>query len=114
VYSITPPENMEVVVTTCGSNFDTKLQMSTDLTDSSSWLCNDDDRDCNSNTANSRVDASLEVGLLNLHWCQLTVRPHLLTTKPAMPDVPKLAILRLKNLFSIDLLSFIEMCLGEI
>ena len=61
VYSITAPENMDVVITTCGSSYDTKLQVSSNLTDSSSWLCNDDDRDCNSNTANSRVDASLEV-----------------------------------------------------
>eukprot|EP00877_Chromochloris_zofingiensis_P004180 jgi/Chrzof1/13763/Cz08g11090.t1 len=63
VYKYTPPQDMEVTISTCGSAFDTKLLLATDLTNSKSYTCNDDDRTCSSNSANSRIDASLKAGV---------------------------------------------------
>jgi hypothetical protein len=68
VYTYTPPGDMSVVITTCGSSFDTKLLLSTNLSDPTTYACNDDDRDCTGNTANSRLDATLKVGGAHKAW----------------------------------------------
>jgi hypothetical protein len=52
----------DVTISTCGSGFDTKLLVSTDLTDPTTYTCNDDDRTCVTNTACSRLDVSFKVG----------------------------------------------------
>lgn len=62
VYQFTAPEDMDVIVSTCGSSYDTKLIVTTNLDDTSSYLCNDDDRGCTSNTACSLLDVSFKVG----------------------------------------------------
>lgn len=61
VYRFTAPNDMDVIVSTCGSGYDTKLIVSMNLDDPSSYLCNDDDRGCSSNTACSRLDVSFRV-----------------------------------------------------
>lgn len=63
VYSYTPALATDVTISTCGSGFDTKLLVSTNLSDPTTYMCNDDDRTCVSNTACSRLDVSLEVGV---------------------------------------------------
>ncbi|GBF97760.1 peptidase S8 [Raphidocelis subcapitata] len=60
VYALTPAEDMQVTVSTCGSGFDTKLILATDPADPSTYLCNDDDRACGHSTSNSRIDAALK------------------------------------------------------
>lgn len=61
-YSYTPTVDTDVAISTCGSGFDTKLLVSTDLLDPTTYMCNDDDRSCVTNTACSRLDVSLKVG----------------------------------------------------
>jgi hypothetical protein len=61
VYSYTGIVDTDVTISTCGSGFDTKLLVSTDLTDPSTYMCNDDDRTCVTNTACSRLDVSFKV-----------------------------------------------------
>ncbi len=62
VYSLTPQDDMQVTISTCGSSFDTKLILASDLSNLSTFLCNDDDRGCSRSTSNSRLDAALKVG----------------------------------------------------
>lgn len=62
VYSYKPPADVDITIATCGSGFDTKLLVSTNLSDPSTYTCNDDDRTCTTNTACSRLDISLKVG----------------------------------------------------
>jgi hypothetical protein len=62
VYSYTPAVDTDVAISTCGSGFDTKLLVSTNLLDPTTYMCNDDDRSCVTNTACSRLDVSLKVG----------------------------------------------------
>lgn len=61
VYRYTASASVDVTISTCGSGYDTKLIVSTNLTDTASYLCNDDDRNCASNTACSRLDVSFKV-----------------------------------------------------
>lgn len=61
VYSFTPTHTTDVTISTCGSGFDTKLLVSTNLSDPMTYMCNDDDRTCTTNTACSRLDVSFEV-----------------------------------------------------
>lgn len=61
VYSYTATMDTDVTISTCGSGFDTKLLVSTDLTDPTTYTCNDDDRTCVTNTACSRLDVSFKV-----------------------------------------------------
>lgn len=62
VYSYTATQDSDVTISTCGSGFDTKLLVSTNLNDPGTYMCNDDDRTCVSNTACSRLDVSFKVG----------------------------------------------------
>lgn len=61
VYTYTGTVDTDVTISTCGSGFDTKLLVSTDLDDPSTYMCNDDDRTCVANTACSRLDVSFKV-----------------------------------------------------
>jgi hypothetical protein len=70
VYSFRSASDVDATISTCGSGFDTKLIVSTNLADSSTYLCNDDDRTCGSNTACSKLDVLFKVGR-KLRLCQL-------------------------------------------
>ena len=59
VYRFRPATDMTVTISTCGSSFDTKLLLAQDLRQPATYIANDDDRDCEYNTANSRIDAAL-------------------------------------------------------
>lgn len=61
VYSFTPLVDTDVTISTCGSGYDTKLLVSTNLSDPTTYMCNDDDRSCVTNTACSRLDVSFKV-----------------------------------------------------
>lgn len=61
VYRFRPRSDMAVSISTCGSSYDTKLLLATDLAVTSSYIVmNDDDRGCSYNSANSRIDAILK------------------------------------------------------
>jgi hypothetical protein len=61
VYSFKSASDVDATISTCGSGYDTKLIVSTNLSDTSTYLCNDDDRTCASNTACSKLDVLLKV-----------------------------------------------------
>jgi hypothetical protein len=61
VYSFRSARDVDATISTCGSGFDTKLIVSTNLADASTYLCNDDDRTCGSNTACSKLDVFFKV-----------------------------------------------------
>ena len=63
VYTVTPYEDMQVTISTCGASFDTKLILATDLGSVDTYVCNDDDRSCLHSSSNSRLDAALKVGV---------------------------------------------------
>jgi hypothetical protein len=67
IYSYTGSVDTDVTISTCGSGFDTKLLVSTDLNDPSTYMCNDDDRTCVANTACSRLDVSFKVSSATVH-----------------------------------------------
>lgn len=50
----------QVTISTCGSAYDTKLILATDLQSLDTYVCNDDDRACAFSTSNSRIDATLK------------------------------------------------------
>ena len=62
VYRLTPPRDVQVAASTCGSAFDTKLILARDAADAATYVCNDDDRGCGHSASNSRIDAALKVG----------------------------------------------------
>jgi hypothetical protein len=59
VYRFRPAADMAVTISTCGSSFDTKLLLAQDLRQPATYITNDDDRGCEYNSANSRIDAAL-------------------------------------------------------
>jgi hypothetical protein len=92
VYSYTPDVDTDVAISTCGSGFDTKLLVSTNLLDPTTYMCNDDDRTCVTNTACSRLDVSLNVrqGL----WMHDRVLLSAAPTAHVLDAVPSYAISR--------------------
>lgn len=63
VYSLTPPMDMVISISTCGSNFDTVLYAGmAGLEPSQQLASNDDDRGCTQNPSASRLDLRLTAG----------------------------------------------------
>lgn len=63
VYSFRSSSDVDATISTCGSGFDTKLIVSANPADPSTYLCNDDDRTCASNTACSKLDVLFKAGI---------------------------------------------------
>jgi hypothetical protein len=61
VYSLATRQDTTVTVSTCGSAFDTKLILTTDPGDPSTYVINDDDRDCQTDNRCSKITSYVKV-----------------------------------------------------